>query len=101
RFKRLIDADAFRAVLKKRGADLVLHGHDHVHSVVMLEGPRGKIPAVGVPSASCFGGESDPAAYNLYRIEQANDGWRCEAITRGFRVNAEGPVVELTRRMIV
>ncbi|MDT3683950.1 MAG: metallophosphoesterase [Pseudorhodoplanes sp.] len=101
RFKRLIDADAFRAVLKKRGADLVLHGHDHVHSVVMLEGPRGRIPAVGVPSASCFGGESDPAAYNLYRIEQAKDGWRCEAITRGFRVNAEGPVVELARRMIV
>lgn len=101
RFKRLIDAEAFRAVLKKRGADLVLHGHDHVHSVVMLEGPRGQIPAVGVPSASAFGGESDPAAYNLYRIEKADKGWRCEAITRGFRVNAEGPVVEIAKRMIV
>lgn len=101
RFKRLIDADAFRAVLKKRGADLVLHGHDHVHAMVMLEGPRGTIPAVGVPSASCFGGESDPAAYNLYRIERAQKGWRCEAITRGFRVNAEGPVVEIAKRVIV
>jgi len=101
RFKRLIDADRFRAVLKKRGADLVLHGHDHVHSVIMLEGPRGKIPAVGVPSASSFGGESDPAAYNLYGIEQTKDGWRCEAVTRGFRVTAEGPVVEIARRVIV
>jgi len=101
RFKRLIDAEALRAVLKKRGADLVLHGHDHVHSMVMLDGPRGPIPAVGVPSASCFGGEQDPAAYNLYRIEKADKGWRVEAVTRGFRVNAEGPVVEIAKRMIV
>lgn len=101
RFKRLIDAGRFLAVLKKRGADLVLHGHDHVHSVVMLDGPRGPIPAVGVPSASSFGGEHDPAAYNLYRIKQAGSGWRCEAITRGFRVTAEGPVVEIARRVIV
>lgn len=101
RFKRLVDAAAFRAVLKKRGADLVLHGHDHVHAVVMLEGPRGPIPAVGVPSASSFGGESDPAAYNLYRIERAEKGWRVEAVTRGFRAGAEGPVVEIARRMIV
>jgi 3',5'-cyclic AMP phosphodiesterase CpdA len=102
RFKRLIDADAFCAVLKKRGADLVLHGHDHVHSVTMLDGPRGKIPAVGVPSASCFGGgEADPAAYNLYYIEWAGDGWRVEAVTRGFRVNADGPVVEIARRMLI
>jgi 3',5'-cyclic AMP phosphodiesterase CpdA len=101
RFKRLIDAAAFRAVLKKRGADLVLHGHDHVHSVAMLEGPRGPIPAVGVPSASSFGGGSDPAAYNLYRIAKASQGWQVEAITRGFRVTAEGPVVEIAKRMIV
>lgn len=101
RFKRLVDADTFRAVLRKRGADLVLHGHDHVHSVIMLDGPRGPIPAVGVPSASSFGGESDPAAYNLYRIATAGGAWRCEAITRGFRTTAEGPVVEIAKRMIV
>jgi 3',5'-cyclic AMP phosphodiesterase CpdA len=101
RFKRLIDAARLRAVLKTHGADLLLHGHDHVHSVIMLEGPRGKIPAVGVPSASAFGGGGDPAAYNLYRIEQAADGWRCEAITRGFRRGTEdGAVVEIARRVL-
>ncbi len=101
RFKRLVDADSFRAVLKARGADLVLHGHDHVHSMLMLDGPRGQIPAVGVPSASSFGGESDPAAYNLFRIDRAGAGWRVEAVTRGFRINAEGPVVEIAKRVIV
>lgn len=103
RFKRLVDAESFRAVLKKRGADLVLHGHDHVHSVIMLEGPRGPIPAVGVPSASCFGGEADPAAYNLYFVARAEKGFRVEAVSRGFRRSGEepGPVVEITRRTIV
>lgn len=102
RFKRLIDAAEFRAVLKKHGAELVLHGHDHVNSVVMLDGPDAPIPAVGVPSASSSSGEGDPAAYNLYRIEQAVDGWRCEAITRGFRRDAEeAGVAEIARRVLL
>ena len=29
----------------------VLHGHDHVHSTVWIEGPQRAIPAIGVPSA--------------------------------------------------
>src|SRR5262245_6811574 len=74
RFKRLLDGPAFRDTLKKYGADLVLHGHDHVHSVVPLEGPTARIPAVGVPSASALAkrGDSDPAAYNLYQIERGD-----------------------------
>ena len=39
RFKRLIDAPQLRATLQRHGAELVLHGHDHVHSVIYLEGP--------------------------------------------------------------
>lgn len=101
RFKQLLDAPAFRDVLKKHGADLVLHGHDHVHSVVFLDGPKGKIPAVGVPSASAAGahGDSDPAAYNLYRIEHANGAFRCEAVTRGFRRGHDG-IGEIARRVL-
>ncbi len=100
RFQRLLDARELRAVLRAHGAELVLHGHDHVHSVVFLEGPGGKIPAVGVPSASAAGGEADPAAYNLYRIENANGAWRCEAVTRGFRRGHDG-IGELTRRRLI
>jgi 3',5'-cyclic AMP phosphodiesterase CpdA len=85
RFKRLLDADKFRDVLHKHGAELVLHGHDHVNSVVWLAGPERQIPAVGVPSASAAGGEGEPAAYNLYSIEKSGNGWNCGMVTRGFR----------------
>jgi 3',5'-cyclic AMP phosphodiesterase CpdA len=97
RFKRLLDADKFRNVLSRHGAELVLHGHDHVNSVVWLDGPVAKIPAVGVPSASAAGGEGDLAAYNLYAIGKSGNGWRCEAVTRGFRHGSDA-IEEITRR---
>jgi hypothetical protein len=67
----------------------VLHGHDHIHSLVMLDGPAHKIPAVGVPSASAIGGEGDLAGYNLYAIAKAGNGWRCEMTKRGFARDSE------------
>ncbi len=98
--KRLLDAKAFRDVLAVHGAELVLHGHDHVPSLIWLKGPRAGIPVFGVPSASsprdC--GKA-PATYNLYRIEGAPGEWQCEAIARGFQPGREG-IVELARRTI-
>jgi 3',5'-cyclic AMP phosphodiesterase CpdA len=100
RFKRLTDGDAFCAVLKRRGAELVLHGHDHVDSVVMLAGPRGKIPSVGVPSASQRrDGRHDPAAYHLYRIDARAGTWRCEMVTRGVATHGDD-IVEHRRQML-
>lgn len=102
RFKRLIDSAALRAALAEHGAELVLHGHDHVNSVKFLDSAGGKkIPVVGVPSASARGGEhSDPAAYHLYCIEGAPGAWRCEAVTRGLRRGSES-VDEIARRMLI
>jgi 3',5'-cyclic AMP phosphodiesterase CpdA len=51
RFKRLLDGCEFRAALRRHGAELVIHGHDHEQSLIRLDGPRGHIPVVGVPSA--------------------------------------------------
>ncbi len=100
RFKYLIDTQAFANVLREHGADLVLHGHDHVHSVVYLEGPGGaKVPMAGVPSASASAGHGDLAAYNLYTIEKTGNGWQCEAVTRGFRRD-RGGVTEIARRVL-
>jgi 3',5'-cyclic AMP phosphodiesterase CpdA len=82
--KRLIDAGPLRRVIAQHGAELVLHGHAHVHLLTWLDGPNGRVPAMGVPSASAAADpHGHPAAYNLYAIERANDGWRCEAVTRG------------------
>jgi 3',5'-cyclic AMP phosphodiesterase CpdA len=101
RHKRLVDAAALVEVLTQRGADLVLHGHDHLHSVNWLAAPHGRIPVVGVPSSSETRNtpKRHPAAYNLYRIEGAPGAWRCEAISRGLR--AEHGVRELRRETLI
>lgn len=101
RHKRLLDALPFRALLAEHGAELVLHGHHHEHAVVRLEGPRGTIPVVGVPSASAApGGDREPAAYNLYRIGGRPGAWTCEVTSRGLRHDRDG-VAELRREMLI
>jgi 3',5'-cyclic AMP phosphodiesterase CpdA len=85
RHKRLTDSDELLALLKRYGVELILHGHDHIHSIMWFDGPRGRIPAVGVPSASAIAhGHYPAAAYNLFSIERDGDAWRCEQTVRGF-----------------
>jgi 3',5'-cyclic AMP phosphodiesterase CpdA len=101
RHKRLLDAPVLLRVIAAQGAELLIHGHDHVHMINWLTGPNGtKVPAVGVPSASAAPGASkDAAAYNLYRIDGAPGAWHCEVIARG--VTPGGEVMEQKRRMLV
>ena len=97
--KRMVDAPLLRDTLARHGAELVIHGHNHRRQTVMLDGPVGRIPAVGVPSASeTPPGEHDPAGYNLYRIEGEPGAWRCETISRG--VTGGGTVVEIERKVL-
>jgi hypothetical protein len=102
RLRRLTDAPALRAVLARHGAELLIHGHDHEHSLRWLEGPHGKIPSVGVPSASERPpGQHDSAGYNLYRVSGGPDEWRCEIVSRGLAPDGQSIVererVELAR----
>jgi len=100
--KRLRDSRAVRAVIARHGADLVLHGHDHIHSVEMLDGPNGqKVPLVGVPSASAgpHTSHGEPAGYNLYEIEGSKGAWRCEVITRGFKPESTS-IDTIARRLL-
>jgi 3',5'-cyclic AMP phosphodiesterase CpdA len=85
RMKQLTDSKALRAVLKRRGVELVLHGHDHIHSTMWLEGAGRLIPAIGVPSASALPHRHYPAAaYNLFSIARDNGKWHCLQTVRGF-----------------
>ena len=86
RNKRLTDSSDLLALLKRYGVEMVLHGHDHVHSTIRIEGPNGSsIPAIGVPSASAFAhGHYPHAAYNLFSIARDGDGWRCQQTVRGI-----------------
>jgi 3',5'-cyclic AMP phosphodiesterase CpdA len=95
--RRLSDAEAFRRIIAAHGAELILHGHDHVRMINWLAGPDGaRVPALGVPSASAKPGvDKDNAGYNLYRIDGAPGAWRCEVVSRGMTTS--GNVVEEKR----
>jgi 3',5'-cyclic AMP phosphodiesterase CpdA len=95
RMKRLTDSEPLLALLKRHGVELVLHGHDHVHSTIWIDGPQGKIPVVGVPSASALAhGRYPAAAYNLFSVEREGAAWRCEQTVRGL---IDGRITELRR----
>ena len=97
RAKRLTDSPDLLALLKRYGVEMVLHGHDHIHSTIWVEGPSGSsIPVIGVPSASALAHRHYPhAAYNLFSIARDGNGWRCRQIVRG--INDARQVKEIRR----
>ncbi len=103
--RRMIDGEEFRRVLAEKGAELVLHGHDHRRAVLWLDGPgASKIPAVGVPSASAqhAHGDEDGAGYHLFQISAAAEAgrrWRCEMIAR--QRAADGSISETERLALI
>ncbi len=98
--RRLVDAPDLLRVLAANGAELLLHGHDHRRSLVWLDGPRRKVPAIGVASASAQAphGDEDPAGYNLFHIDGEAGAWRCEMIAR--QRSLDGAVGEIERRLL-
>lgn len=95
----LTDAAGFESVLEREGAELVLHGHNHVTSVAHLAGPSGAIPVVGVASASASGGTADhQAGYHLFDFDMTEQGIGITARQVRFDVNGktENPL-DLTR----
>jgi 3',5'-cyclic AMP phosphodiesterase CpdA len=70
RGRELVDAEAFEAMLKRKGADLVMHGHNHKFSLAWRPGPDHDVPIVGVPSASIGPlGHGEMATWHLFKIE--------------------------------
>ncbi|MEX0591411.1 MAG: metallophosphoesterase [Xanthobacteraceae bacterium] len=98
--RRLEDAESFRAVIARRGAELILSGHDHKAARNEIPGPSRSIPVLQVPSASApFGDKHGAAAYNLYRIGGKPGGWTCEMEARGL--GAGGKVATLARTQLI
>ena len=92
--RNLVDARGFEAMIERAGAELVIHGHNHVGSLAWLMGPTGKVPVLGAPSASARGGAVvHSAGYYLYAIETEGTGFGLSAQLRGLM--ADGTVGDL------
>jgi 3',5'-cyclic AMP phosphodiesterase CpdA len=96
----LRDAAKLCGILKDKGAELVLHGHNHEQTVHELPTATGPAMIVGVPSASEAVEGSVPAArYNEYCITRVKRGWRCEMV--GHAVAAEPQHVWECERLVL
>lgn len=102
RRRGLLDAAAMEGVLARRGAELVLHGHNHTNTLVWARGPTGGIPVVGIAAGgmiSMAGGAHLLARYNILSFLEEAGACRIELVGRGLR-EPDGPVVELERRCL-
>ena len=78
------------------GAELILHGHDHIRMMTAIKGANGVVPVVGVPAASAppTAGRA-PAATRIHEIAENGPGYELTVIHRGFA--ADGEIVETAR----
>lgn len=88
RSRELIDAAAFEAMLARKGADLVLHGHNHKFSLAWRPGAGRDVPIVGVPSASIGPlGHGEMATWHLFHIGGDASAPQISFEQRGFELD--------------
>lgn len=95
--RRLIGADLVRHAIKRFGAELVLHGHNHRTSVASLPGPDGPVPVVGAASPSSHGAGRHAGRYNLIKIAGEPGTWAVGLFERGCE---DGRVTTLSKRLL-
>ena len=87
----LTDAKAFREVIARQGAELVLHGHKHKAMMQKITGHDGDVNVIGVPSASNPGANPERGgAYNVYRVSGKAGRWNCDLESYGFTPSGSG-----------
>ena len=92
--KALEDAEALKGVLESEGAELVLHGHNHIHMRTLMSSRHGPVPVIGAPSASAIqSGHKSAAAWYLYRIRRWAGAWRIDVSVRSWH-HSTGTMVD-------
>ncbi|MGH6794656.1 MAG: metallophosphoesterase family protein, partial [Methylocella sp.] len=83
----LVDAGRFAALIRRAGAELIVHGHNHRLCLARMEAPKGLVPVVGVPSASVIRGTLHyRAGYHLFEISGSGTDCKIAARARGLLV---------------
>ena len=81
----LQDARGFGDLIRRAGAELIIHGHNHRLCLARMEGPKGLVPVVGVPSASVVRGmPHQSAGYHLFEIAGSGPDFKIAARARGL-----------------
>lgn len=84
-YRRLTDGRRLRREVRRHGAELVLHGHDHIRSMTSLEGPNGAVPVVGVPAgAGGAAGGPTAAGYALHEFRRNGESVELTVVHRGY-----------------
>ena len=107
RRKWLTDAHALRQIIAKHGAELLLHGHNHLCEEARLDSRAGEVPVLGIASASAaLSGHRPESHYRLCRIAAVPSGWHIDADLRRYdaatgRFTAgQGQRIELVRKSV-
>lgn len=101
RRRALRDESALRRVIARRGAELVLSGHQHVFMLGGMPGPRRPVPVIAAPSASLAQGHSETGGYVRYRVETATREPRITVQLRRFEPAKARLAVEQTGRIVI
>ena len=84
RRRGLRDETALRAVVARRGAELILSGHQHVFMVGDMPGPERPVPVLVAPSASLAQGHGETGGYLRLSIEPDGNATRIVLQIRRF-----------------
>jgi 3',5'-cyclic AMP phosphodiesterase CpdA len=83
--KRLFGIGKFQKLVRRHGAELVLHGHSHLPTLHWIDGRDGAVPVVGVAAAGQAPGGHKPAAqFNLLDISGQSGDWNVRLTRRGL-----------------
>jgi len=67
----LLDLAKFGEVIARRGAELILHGHEHRTLETSLAGPAGEVPVHGIASGTSRSHRPQrQAAFSLYQVDR-------------------------------
>lgn len=89
--KRLLGIGRFQKVMRRHGAELVLHGHTHLPTTHRIDGHNRDIPVIGVAAAGqAPKGKRPPGQYNLFEIAGEAGAWRIALTRRGLSNDRPG-----------
>lgn len=100
--KALRDRAAFRAVLARHGAELVLHGHSRDARFDPLRGPHGLIASLGLPSISAIPNPKDEGArWTLFDLAPTSGGWALTTTVRRYDPATQGFAAAGSYRLLI